>query len=148
MGVIKSKQRGWDRIDEIMVFLQDRMPHVRSGYEQSFHVAIEGYSFGAIGNAVFQLAELGGILRYELWKQHIPYEDWAAMTWRKVIFGKGNFRKADEKDAFKEIWGLEGDLNALEAWAIARTSLMFHYENEWTKPQTEVFKNRMVELHG
>jgi Holliday junction resolvasome RuvABC endonuclease subunit len=144
MGVIKSKQRGWERVDEIVTGLFKHIPAVK----ETCIVAIEGYSFGAVGNAVFQLAELGGILRYAFWLNGVTYEDWAAMTWRKAIFQKGNFRKAEEPAAFKEVWGLTGDLNALEAWAIARTSAMYHFETSWTKAQAEVFKKRMLESHG
>src|SRR5437588_8843718 len=60
-------------------------------------VAIEGYSFGARGDALLTLAELGGVVRYrlrhtraQLGLQPPHYIEVAPGQWRKGLFGKGN----------------------------------------------------------
>lgn len=50
---------------------------------------IEGYSFGAKGSAVFQLGELGGVIRLALWRMDVPYVEVAPSKLKKYATGKG-----------------------------------------------------------
>lgn len=56
-------------------------------------VAIEAYAYGAKGRAITGLAELGGIVRHDLWDSDLPYIEVAAQTIKKYATGKGNASK-------------------------------------------------------
>jgi Holliday junction resolvasome RuvABC endonuclease subunit len=53
---------------------------------------IEGYSYNSIGR-VFQIAENGGLLKYKLWKENIPFQVFAPSEIKKFASGKGNANK-------------------------------------------------------
>ena len=85
-GVIKSRQRGWDRIAEI----------TQEVFVRTFGVdlvLIEGYAFGARGQAVYQIAELGGIVRFWLYQHEILTVEVTPATLKKFATGKGNAPK-------------------------------------------------------
>mgnify|MGYP001483639356 FL=1 len=56
-------------------------------------VFIEGYSFGSKGQAVFQIAENCGILKYRLQQMGIDYETIVPSVVKKGATGKGNADK-------------------------------------------------------
>jgi len=87
-------------------------------------IAIEGYSFGARGNAVFQLGELGGIVRYLLVTRGFSYVEVAPGEWRKQLFGKGNLPKDQVRVEAWKRYGVEHEsLDVLEAWCVATAVL-------------------------
>jgi Holliday junction resolvasome RuvABC endonuclease subunit len=55
-------------------------------------VFIEGYSYGSTGR-VFQIAENGGVLKFLLWRNHIPYDVVPPTVVKKFATGKGNANK-------------------------------------------------------
>ena len=63
-------------------------------------VFIEGYSFGSKGQAVFQIAENCGILKYRLQEANIPYETIVPSVVKKGATGKGNADKDMMYEAF------------------------------------------------
>jgi Holliday junction resolvasome RuvABC endonuclease subunit len=62
---------------------------------------VEGYAFGAVGR-VFQIAENAGLLKYNMWKQHVPFGVFAPSEIKKHATGKGNSTKEALYDAFLE----------------------------------------------
>ena len=56
-------------------------------------VFIEGYSFGSKGQAVFQIAENCGILKYRLQEMDIDYDTIVPSVVKKGATGKGNADK-------------------------------------------------------
>ena len=102
-GTIKTKKlRGIDRIDYIVSEILGIVLSAFSGREQDtpMLVFIENYPFGigklAQSGRIFDLAELGGTIKYVLWKEHniitIPI---ATSTAKKAATGKGNAKKED-----------------------------------------------------
>jgi len=85
-GVIKSRLKGWDRIAEItqQVFAMTFGMDV---------VAIEGYAFGAKGQAIYQIGELGGIIRFWLYQHSITTVEVPPATLKKYATGSGNAGK-------------------------------------------------------
>ena len=64
------------------------------------HVFIEGYSYGSKGQAIFQIAENCGILKYRLQEANIPYETVVPSVVKKGATGKGNADKDMMYEAF------------------------------------------------
>ena len=67
---------------------------------------IEGYAYGAKGQGLFQIAENGGILKYRLEQQNIPYEIVVPSVVKKGATGKGNADKDMMYEAFVKETGL------------------------------------------
>ena len=61
--------------------------------KETLKVFIEGYSFGSKGQAVFQIAENCGILKYRLQEFGIDYETVVPSVVKKGATGKGNADK-------------------------------------------------------
>ena len=60
---------------------------------KNLKVYIEGYSFGSKGQAVFQIAENCGILKYRLQQLNINYDTVVPSVVKKGATGKGNADK-------------------------------------------------------
>jgi Holliday junction resolvasome RuvABC endonuclease subunit len=60
---------------------------------KNLKVFIEGYSFGSKGQAVFQIAENCGILKYRLQQLNINYDTVVPSVVKKGATGKGNADK-------------------------------------------------------
>ena len=65
-------------------------------------VFIEGYSFGSKGQAIFQIAENCGILKYRLQEQKISYDTVVPSVVKKGATGKGNADKGMMYEAFNK----------------------------------------------
>ena len=70
-------------------------------------IFIEGYSFGSKGQGLFQIAENGGILKYRLEEQNIPYEIVVPSVVKKGATGKGNADKDMMYEAFVKETGID-----------------------------------------
>lgn len=109
--------RGHERIADIRRIL---IPMVRN----SGLVVIEGYSFGSQGRAVFDIAELGGVIRHEIYLRYIPWIDIPPASLKKFATGKGNAKKIDMVIATRERFGFTASTNDNECdayllWALA-----------------------------
>lgn len=58
-------------------------------------VVLEGYSFGSRGRAVFDIGELGGVVRLALYRRGIPYVDVPPAALKKYATGRGNAPKEE-----------------------------------------------------
>jgi Holliday junction resolvasome RuvABC endonuclease subunit len=89
-----SKIKGMERIHEIVRFVWghvDRYQKLPPGPL----VVIEGYSYGSRGRAIFDIGELGGIIRYSFWEQNVKYMDVPPSTLKIFAAGKGNVGKTE-----------------------------------------------------
>ena len=73
---------------------------VISKLPKSIKVFIEGYSFGSKGQALFQIAENCGILKYKLQERNISYDIIVPSVVKKGATGKGNADKDKMYEAF------------------------------------------------
>lgn len=116
-GVIRSTHRGWDRIADI----------TQEIFRMTFGVdlvVIEGYAYGAKGQAVYQIAELGGIVRFWLYQHEITAVEITPATLKRFITGRGNANKDEVLAACIRRFYFDGDNNnAADAhglWCAAR----------------------------
>lgn len=112
-----NKIDGWERIAHIMRAVRD----LAAGVEV---VILEGYSFSSQGRAIFQIGELGGVVRFWLWGHRIPMIEVAPSTLKKFATGKGNSPKDAMIAAAIRRFGFAGcDNNEADAyllWCLAR----------------------------
>ena len=69
-------------------------------------VFIEGYSYGSKGQAVFQIAENGGILKYRL-QNKFTCKTIVPSVVKKLATGKGNADKQKMYEAFTRTQGVD-----------------------------------------
>ncbi len=62
-------------------------------------VFIEDYSFGSVGR-VFAIAENGGVVKHQLWKNHVEYKTIPPTVIKKFATGKGNADKQKMQECF------------------------------------------------
>jgi len=87
-------------------------------------VFIEGYSFGSRGRSIFNLGELGGIIRITLSDLGVPYEEIPPKVVKKFVCGSGNADKLDMMNSIKEKYKyVFDDDNKADAYGIAVTGL-------------------------
>lgn len=93
------------------------------------HVFIENHSFGSFGAGVRQLAELAGVVKFQLWRTDIPFSLVAPMTLKKWATGTG--KKMDKSVVLHKLalkTGVE-PRNDDEADAVALADFGWHVLN-------------------
>ncbi len=114
---VRPKARGWERIDYIAETIRDYTC-------EADVVVLEGYSFASNTGRVFERAELGGIVRYDIWVAEVPFVDVPPGTLKKYATGKGNAQKDAMIAAAIRRFGFKGsDNNEADAyllWCMAR----------------------------
>ena len=84
-----------ERFSNISTWVMSKLP-------KSLKVYIEGYSYGSKGQALFQIAENCGILKYRLQEQNISYDTVVPSVVKKGATGKGNADKDMMYEAFNK----------------------------------------------
>ena len=69
---------------------------------------IEGYAYAAVGQALFDLCELGGLVRWELYRAGVPWLVVPPTTLKKYATGKGTANKSSMVVAARERLGYGG----------------------------------------
>jgi len=96
--------------------------------------AIEGYSYGSKGKSVTDIAELGGVIRYEI-AHNINRDEWEVApeiipptSLKRFTTGSGKADKAKMAIFVYKKWGFEhDDHNVIDAYALAQ---MIRYSKE------------------
>lgn len=84
-------------------------------------VAVEGYSFGSKGRSFIDLAELGGVVRYELTNRKLDWVEIPPKTLKKMVSGNGNADKVQMMEAVHQRYGVKfEDDNENDAYCLAR----------------------------
>ena len=97
---IKDYDSNIERFNNISIWALDII-HKHKPRQQTAEVFIEGYSFGSKGQAVFQIAENCGLLKYKLhMSPSILYDIIVPSVVKKGATGKGNADKDKMYEAF------------------------------------------------
>lgn len=119
-SVFKSKNKGMERLEDIWDSIDLHLSHVDI-------CIIEGYSFGSRGRAIFSIGELGGVVKYNLYKDGTPYIDAAPALVKKFATGKGNANKDEVLAASIRKLSYQGnDNNECDAYVLNRIG-HYHY---------------------
>lgn len=111
----KTSSRGCERLDWILQRLLDLVQDSQ-GKRIIDLVVLEGYSFGSSAAGVRAIGELGGLIRWALWKKRIPYAEVPPKSLKLYATGKGNAGKPEMLVAAMKRLGFEGhDDNQVDA---------------------------------
>ncbi len=115
-GRIRSKLKGVERLLEI----EGELLKMLTAFNPAL-VCIEGYSFGSKGMAVYQIGELGGIIRRLLHVHSIPWIEIAPVSVKKFATGKGNTKKEQVIAHVLSRWGVHFDTSdEADAFVLAK----------------------------
>ena len=104
---IKDYNSNIERFNNISIWALDII-HKHKPRQQTAQVFIEGYSFGSKGQAVFQIAENCGLLKYKLhMSPSILYDIIVPSVVKKYASGKGNADKQKMYEAFTKTQGVD-----------------------------------------
>jgi crossover junction endodeoxyribonuclease RuvC len=82
----KGKDRGLPRIDWIM----------RRALEMAMEAdvtVLEGFSYGSKGSSILDIAQMGGVVRWAMWRKGVVVVELSPSTLKKFATGKGNAPK-------------------------------------------------------
>jgi crossover junction endodeoxyribonuclease RuvC len=101
--------------------------------------AIENYSYDSVGR-VFQLGEIGGVLRLSLFDQEVTYADVAPAQLKKFATGNSGADKDKVMSAVRDRWSIDvADDNQADACVLAMIARGLHQGLITpTRPQLEV----------
>lgn len=97
--------------------------------DKSHEIFIEGFAFGASGRGIFDLGELGGILRLMLAEKFGGYYEIPPTSLKKFICGKGNAKKQIMIEQTYRKYGKGSEIltddNQTDAFGLARMGIAF-----------------------
>ena len=99
------KHKEWKDAIERFTYISDFVMDLLSKCYNP-QIFIEGYSFGSKGQAVFQIAENGGILKYRLQKR-FTCKTIVPSVVKNLATGKGNADKQKMYEAFTKTQGVD-----------------------------------------
>jgi len=92
-------------------------------------IFIEGYAFGARGRGIFNIGELGGIMRLFIAKKYGGYYEIPPTTMKKFICGKGNANKNVVLERVFRKYGIGSEIlkddNQVDAYALAKMGMTY-----------------------
>lgn len=90
--VKSGKLRGVERLNSIR---EQIMSILRKQYVFRYNtfIGIEGYAFGAFGNAIYGIGEIGGVIRWSLYNAGLDFCVIPPTRIKKYVTGKGNANK-------------------------------------------------------
>ncbi len=144
------KLRGVERLE----YIREKLEPIIIGYQridmdgvdmrlddQPDLVCLEGYSFGSQGRAVFQIGELGGVIRLMLHQRGINWIEISPSSVKKFATGKGNSKKDQVMLGVYKKWGFEAPTSdEADAFVLAHIgqAVIDYRPEELTKAQIEV----------
>jgi Holliday junction resolvasome RuvABC endonuclease subunit len=104
-------------------------------------VIIEGYAFGGQGNNVICGAEIGGIVRMDLFTRDVPFVEVPPSTLKKFVSGKGNIKKNLMLKEVYRVWNMNLDSdNLADAFGLMKIGQVLLKRETATKAQRESLK--------
>lgn len=107
-GSVTTVETGKERGAQRWAAIFDQASYGLWGNGQLDLAVIEGYAYAAVGSALFELCELGGIIRWELHRAGVPWLVVPPATLKKYATGKGGANKTAMVIAARERLGYEG----------------------------------------
>jgi Holliday junction resolvasome RuvABC endonuclease subunit len=127
---IRTAAKGSERIDYIN-------QAVIAALDGADCAVIEGYSFGSKGAAVFQIGELGGVIRHTLWSHGTPFAVVPPTTLKKYACGTGVAKKPDMRMALYKRAGIDNQHDdEVDAWWLRHAGLDHYGFPEIVLPAT------------
>lgn len=138
--LLTGEMRGMARIARIL----DLVDQLTAGADL---VVIEGYSFGSKGRAVFDIAEMGGVVRFNLYEWKRAYVEVPPSSLKMFATGKGNAKKIEVFGAAVRKLGLaEDDDNIADArWLLEMAKAHYRCDSPVAGKTLEKFTQKQLQ---
>ena len=121
--LIVTKPKDFDQEIERLIHIREEIKKINKSFNIKLSV-LEGFGFGARGDAIFQLAGLGYLIREYFYTENIPLKIVPPTTLKKFITGRGNCGKDLILLNVYKKWGVEfTDDNLADAYGLAMYGL-------------------------
>lgn len=132
-----KNKKGPQRLIEIC----HKISEVIDAYQPEL-ICLEGYSFGSRGRALFQIGELGGLIRVMLHKTGIKWLEITPSQVKKFATGMGNCGKDIILQQVYRRWGMEFKTSdEADAFVLAKIgTILLGHKEELIKAQEEVIE--------
>ena len=122
-GVITPKTNGTQRLVDITECLMDLIR-----FHRVTAVVVEGYAFAARSGQAFSIGELGGVVRFNLCRNNVPFAVVPPTTRAKFATGRGNSSKSEVVSAVSArtgiVWSGTGADDMCDAWILEEMDLL------------------------
>ena len=134
-GTISTSLKGMERLD----FISTNVISIAKERDV-WAVMVEGYSFASRNSQAHSIGELGGIVRFRLWKLGIPYVEIPPTSRAKFATGRGNAAKTEVMSAISArtgiVWSGKGADDQCDAWILEQIGLAYLGKSEIDWPAT------------
>ncbi len=122
-----------------LIEIRHKISEVIDKYQPEL-ICLEGYSFGSRGRALFQIGELGGLIRVLMHKTGIKWIEVTPSQVKKFATGKGNCGKDIILQQVYRRWGMEFKTSdEADAFVLAKIgTILLGHKEELIKAQEEV----------
>lgn len=115
--LITTSLTGVERLHRLWLDICSELP------DRPAVVVLEGYSYGSKGRAVFDIGELGGVVRHELYTSGYRFVVVPPSTLKKFATGKGNIGKDAMVATAARLGCPYDDNNIIDAWWLRQMGL-------------------------
>lgn len=137
--VLKTKLLGNPRLDHLEETIMNLLTEANPT-----GVAIEGYAFSrGLHGRVFNIGELGGVIRLAIYRAGIPMIDVPPTVLKKFVTGKGNAKKTAMVEKVSQLWYETDNDNIADAVALAKVASVA-FDGSRDHPQLEQLLEKCV----
>ena len=134
---ISTKTKGVERLDYIANVICGHLAQAENPI-----VIIEGYAFASRNSQAHAIGELGGVVRWHLWKAGISWVDVPPTCRAKFATGKGNASKGEVLSAVSArtgiVWTGSGADDMCDAWILQECGLAKIGKPRYDWPQSHL----------
>ena len=127
---------------ERLSVIRQGLRKILGAYPDKIHfAALEGYAYDVGAGRVFELGEVGGLVKMALWDAAIPFIIVPPTSLKQFVAGNGSATKEQMRLAVQQKWGIDLDQNdECDAFGLAQVARAFFLNKGTTRSELEVLK--------
>lgn len=136
--ILPGKLRGVERLAAVREAMNDIFA---AALEDIFFAALEGYAYDVGAGRVFELGEVGGVVKLALHDAEIPFVVVAPTQLKQFVTGSGSATKELMRQVVLKKWGIDVTQDdECDAFGLAHVARAFHLDKGTTRAELEVLK--------
>ncbi len=136
--IVSSDLRGLERL----IFIKKQIEEILNDIEIEC-IAIEGYSYGSQGRAIFNIGEIGGIVRIMIFERGIKMMIVPPSIVKMFVGAKGNAKKEVVIQAYNDLYSAffrKCDNDEVDALILSKIAYYYNHRIGITNSQYELVK--------
>jgi Holliday junction resolvasome RuvABC endonuclease subunit len=124
-----------------LAFIRDEVRQIFAAYPDIRYAAMEGYAYDVGAGRVFELGEVGGLIKLCLFDDAIPCVIVPPTSLKQFVTGSGAATKEQMRISVQTKWGLDLAQNdECDAFGLAQVARAYHLKKGSTRSELEVIK--------